>query len=242
MKLQLPEVTLMCVDGVNAHRAARVLEICKTKADFGAVKLLTHLDINYEHKVTIMPLQTLVAYSIWCLTEMYKHFDTSHVLIVQRDGWILNPSSFNRDWLQYDYIAPLFVQHDDVGSGGFSMRSKKIMKASADFMAEFAVWDGTQRNADFLQANRARSYEDGVLSLTMRSDQFVYAPHEEAGRFAQGGNKNSSYYCATPFGFHGDKQEINHDSGFVSPVCIHGGENCACRRNHHDKLLEIERG
>lgn len=240
MKLQLPNVTLMCIDGVSAHRAAKVLEICKEKADFGAVKLLTHLNINNPHRVEIMPLHTLIAYSIWCLTEMYKHFETSHVLCVQRDGWILNTSAWKDSWLNYDYVAPLFVQHDDVGSGGFSLRSKKIMEAAA---RRIGAWDGTQKHADGLQVNKARSYEDGVLSLTMRHEGiFSYAPKEEAMQFAQGGNKNQQYYYGAPFGFHGDRQEINHESGFVAPVCIHGGQDCACRRQHQAKLLEIEQG
>ncbi len=233
MKLQLPNITLMCVDGVDAKRAANVIEHCKTKADFGAIKLLTHLPVDNQHRVEIMPLKSLVAYSIWCLTEMHKHFDTSHVLIVQRDGWILNPLSWDNKWFGYDYIGPLFVQHDDVGSGGFSMRSKRIMQAAAD---RIGVWDGTEQMAQWLQVNKARSYEDGVLSLNMRGMGFVFAPKEEAAKFAQGGNRNMDYYQPYPFGFHGDKQEIDHEKGFVSPVCVHNGEDCGCRPVHLNEL------
>lgn len=237
MKLQLPTVTCMIVDGVNAHRAKNVIEKCKSIADFGAVKLLTHLPVDSEHRVEIMPLNSLVAYSIWCLTEMYKHFDTSHVLIVQRDGWILNPQRWNDGWLKYDYIAPLFVQHDDVGSGGFSMRSKRLMQAAAIRIGE---WDGTEEHAQKLQVEKARSYEDGVLSLNMLGMGFDFAPKEEAGKFGQGGNKNPLYYHPHPWGFHGDKQEIDHETGFVSPICIHGGEDCECRKNHQSVLMSIQ--
>lgn len=236
MKLQLPDVTIIIADGLNAHRAQKVLDHCTSLCDFGAVKLLTHLPIDSPYRVEIMPLKSLVAYSIWCLTEMHKHFDTSHVLIVQRDGWILNPLSWNNDWLNYDYVAPLFVQHDDVGSGGFSMRSKAIMEASAKFIGD---WDGTEEHAKFLQSEKARSYEDGVLSLTMNDGTWKYLPKEEAGKFCAGGNPNPEYYHAYPFGFHGDKQEINHETGFVSPICIHKGENCNCRIWHQQRLMEM---
>lgn len=234
-KLQLPTVTCMIVDGLNAHRAKKVLEKCKAFADFGAVKLLTHLPIDSEHRVEIMPLTSHIMYSIWCLTEMYKHIDTSHVLIVQRDGWILNPLSWDDKWLQYDYIAPLFVQHDDVGSGGFSMRSKRLMEAVAQ---TYGTWDGTQGHADRIQA-KAAMYEDGVISFQFKN-RFNIAPKHEAIKFAAGGNKNPSAYFAYPFGFHGSYQEINHATGFVSPICEHGGENCDCRNNHLNELNNIE--
>lgn len=239
MKLQLPDVTLLCADGVNAQRASNVIEHCKSMCDFGAIKLCTHLPVDSEHRVEIMPLNSLIAYSIWCLTEMHKHIETSHVQIVQRDGWILNPLSWNNDWLNYDYIGPLFVQHDDVGSGGFSMRSKRIMEAAAKRIGD---WDGTEDHAQFLQVNKARSYEDGVLAMTMRYDGlWNYAPPEQAAKFAQGGNKGGKYYEPYPFGYHGDRQEINHATGFVSPVCIHGGEDCSCRIEHQNKLMEFEK-
>lgn len=237
-KLQLPEITLICCDGVNAERAKNVIELCKTKADFGAVKLLTHLPVESEHRVEIMPLKSLVAYSIWCLTEMHKHIDTPFGLVVQRDGWILNPQSWNPDWLNYDYIGPLFVQHDDVGSGGFSMRSKRIMQAAAKRIGD---WDGTEEHAQFLQVNKARSYEDGVLAMTMRYDgEWNYAPPAEAAKFGQGGNKGKKYYEPYPFGFHGNRQEIDFQTGYVHPLCEHDGEDCGCRGNISNVLMQME--
>lgn len=237
-KLQLPQITLIVADGVNAERAKKVIDHCKTLCDFGAIKLCTHLPVDSEHRVEIMPLKSLIAYSIWCLTEMHKHIETQACLVVQRDGWILNPLSWNNDWLNYDYIGPLFVQHDDVGSGGFSMRSKRIMEAAAKRIGD---WDGTEAHAQLLQTTKARSYEDGVLAMTMRYEgNWNYAPKEEAGKFAQGGNPNPAYYHAYPWGFHGAHQNINHATGFVSPVCEHGGRDCGCRAEHLNKLLEME--
>lgn len=235
MKLQLSTVTLCCIDGVNAKRAENVIDHCMSLCDFGAVKLLTHLPSDKPYKVEIMPLESLIAYSVFCLTEMYKYFDTSHVLIVQRDGWILNPLAWNNEWLKYDYIGPLFVQHDDVGSGGFSMRSKAIMEGAA---RRYRKWDGTDADAHELQ-KKIGSYEDGVLALQMKYDGWKYAPLEQAAKFAAGGNKGGKYYEPYPYGFHGDRQEIDHATGFVSPVCEHDGEDCQCRVNHQKVLMEM---
>ena len=236
-KLQLPTVTCLIADCVSATRANKVLDICTSKVDFGAVKLLTDLPVDSEYRVEITPLMSHMAYSVWCLTDMYKYIDTEHVLVVQRDGWILNAQTWSNKWLEYDYTAPLFVQHDDVGSGGFSLRSKKIMQATAQL---YGQWDGTQQHAEYIQ-QKAAMYEDGVLSFEMKKHGFKIAPKHEAVKFGQGGNKNPSSYFDHPFGFHGNFQNINHATGFVYPICEHGGENCECRNEHLEMLNSIER-
>lgn len=235
MKLQLPTVTLICCDCVNASRAINVLERCKELADFGAVKLLTNIPVKYEHRIKIMPLNSLVAYSIFMLTKLHKYIDTDHVLIVQRDGWILNPQSFKPEWLELDYIAPLFVQYDKVGSGGFSLRSKALMVEVAKQMPE---WDGTQKHADEIQPGLGY-YEDGVISLSGKFSKFKFASLYEASLFAQGGNRNPDFYAKHPFGFHGTWQDINHETGEVSPVCEHLDLNCDCTKHHQDFLQAI---
>lgn len=211
MKLQLPSVTLMCIDCIDAVRAQRVLERCKEKADFGAIKLLTSLSTDYPH-TEIMPLNSLVAYSIFMLTRVHEYIDTPHVLIVQRDGFILNPGSFDVRWLELDYIGPLFVQYDKVGSGGFSLRTKKLMQHVSAMMPK---WDGTQEQADHIQS-RVSYYEDGVICLHNSINKgFKIATLEQAANFSQGGNRNPQYFREYPFGFHRTWQEINFATGRV---------------------------
>lgn len=211
MKLQLPTVTLVCVDCIDADRAGKVLEICRKKVDFGAVKLLTHLPVESEYRVEIMPLKSLVMYSVFMLKELYKYIDTPNVLIVQRDGWILNPQSFNPQWLELDYIGPLFVQFDAVGSGGFSLRSKKIMQYAAEYLPS---WNVTFEDAQRLQEGLGY-YEDGVLCLNPWFRNFKFASKEQACAFAQGGNRNPNYLREFPFGFHRTWQTIDFTTGKV---------------------------
>lgn len=211
MKLQLPTVTLLIIDCIDVTRAIRVLERCKQKADFGAVKLLTSIPNEYHHAERIMPLNSLIAYSIFMLTRVHEYVNTEHMLIVQRDGFILNPSSFDVRWLELDYIGPLFVQYDKVGSGGFSLRSKRIMQEMA---VKTPQWDGTQSHAEMLQ-KEIGLYEDGVISLRNFGNRFKIATPEQAANFAQGGNRNPIYFREKPFGFHRTWQEIDFKTGIV---------------------------
>jgi hypothetical protein len=220
---------------VNVNRAIRVIKRCKELCDFGDVKFLTSLPTDHEHKVEIMPLNSLIAYSVFMVTKCHEYIDTPHVLIVQRDGFILNPSSWNPAWLDLDYIGPLFMQHDHVGSGGFSLRSKRIMQDVSKILPE---WDGTQKSAGSIQEGMGY-YEDGFICLTKFTKKYNIAKKEDAAIFAQGGNRNPLYYREHPFGFHGAGQNINHETGKVFPVCEHKDLVCNCTMEHKTFLKSL---
>lgn len=210
-KLQLPSVTLFMVDCLDAKRSIHVLEHCKSKVDFGAVKFLTNIPVEYEHKVKIPPINSLIAYSIFMLTKAHQYIDTPNFLIVQRDGWVLNPQSWDNSWLDLDFIGGLFMQYDRVGSGGFSLRSKKIMEYSAKIMPE---WDWTDKQAHEIQKGLSY-YEDGELCFSNKFKQFKIASLEQAANFSQAGNRNPKYFREYPFGWHRTFQEIDFKTGRV---------------------------
>jgi hypothetical protein len=60
---------------------------------------------------------------------------TPHVLVVQWDGFVLQPQAWDPAFLQYDYIGPPWVDFTPeraVGNGGFSLRSRALLQALAD--------------------------------------------------------------------------------------------------------------
>lgn len=210
-KLQLPNVSLICVDCLNVNLAIKVIEHCKSMVDFGDVLLLTSIPTDYKHAVKIKPLNSLVAYSIFMLKELHKYITKPQVQICQRDGWILNPQSWDDSWSFLDFIGPIYMQNDFVGSGGFSLRSKKIMEAVSKTLPE---WDGTQKRADEIQRG-LQFYEDGQLTLTEFSKQFKIASLEQAANYANGGNRNPKYFRDYPYGFHRTFSDINFKTGKV---------------------------
>jgi hypothetical protein len=212
MKLQLPTVTCIIVDCLNVERSIKVLEHCKKMVDFGATKLLTSIPTEYQNAVKITPINSLLAYSIFMLTRVHEYIDTPHVQIIQRDGWILNPQSFDFSWLELDFIGPLFQQVDRCGSGGFSLRSKKIMK---DISKIIPIWDGTQKSAEKIQADFLNMYEDGELSLSAFSKNYKIASLEQAAQYGNGGNRNPLYFRDRVYGFHRTFADINFQSGHV---------------------------
>lgn len=218
MKLQLPNVTLICVDCIDPYRAISVVEHCTSLCDFGSVKFLTSEIVDYPHckieKIGINPdhVQGLIEYSNFMLFHIHEYCDTSHMLIVQHDGWILYPEIWTDEFLNYDYTAPLFIQNTTVGSGGFSLRSKNLMETVSKI---------TPKLENGLFGNTGYAYEDGVICFGLRHTldrmKFKFAPIDMAIKWAYGGNE--SHYNPKPFGFHafyslnrlvgGDKTQIH---------------------------------
>jgi Protein of unknown function (DUF5672) len=218
-KLDLPTVTLVCADCVDTMRAVAVLEHCKDLCNFGAVKLLTSLDTDYPHE-KIPQLNSLNDYSAFCLKNLHRHIDTPHMLVIQHDGFVINPDAWQPHWLNCDYIGPLFLQEtiitdQTMGSGGFSFRSKALMAACDELLPP---WDG-KHSYDFVDTGNNWGHEDGVITKHLRvplmAKGFRFATVEDGALFAFGGNQHC--YCATSFGFHGFWQEVVDRMPFLVP-------------------------
>jgi tetratricopeptide (TPR) repeat protein len=135
----LENVTLLCIDCIDPAAAARVLER-SSDLGFGAVKLLSHEAptrlANGIEWVHIPRIASLWDYSLFAIRQLNRHIETSHVLSIQTDGFILEPENWNNDWLQYDYIGAPWVEQswnktNRVGNGGFCLRSRRLLDATA---------------------------------------------------------------------------------------------------------------
>lgn len=126
-KINLPDVTLISVQSNKLEELKRAAEISTRNINFGAVKLLTDRNIDSKEK-----------YNHFIVKELYKYVDTSHLLIFQWDGYVLNYKAWEDDFLNYDYGGATWAYKDNmnVGNGGFSIRSKKFMEivAKDDFI------------------------------------------------------------------------------------------------------------
>ncbi|MDC8003752.1 DUF5672 family protein [Aureisphaera galaxeae] len=127
--LQLDNVTLLGLDCIDIDRLIFAAEISQKKIRFKEVKLLTSLTSDYKDVVNIPPVTSIEEYSQFMIKELYKYVDTDYVLVIQHDGFVLNPESWTDDFLNYDYIGTLSIW--GMGNGGFSLRSKKLLNVLA---------------------------------------------------------------------------------------------------------------
>ena len=131
---RLDDVTLCCVDTLHHAAALHAIRQSRAACDFGGVLLLTDKDIR-EDGVDVVHIETIERvedYSRAIMQDLVAHVRTSHVLIIQWDGYVVDARMWDPAFLAFDYIGAVWPFHDDnhrVGNGGFSLRSRRLMEA-----------------------------------------------------------------------------------------------------------------
>ncbi|MEE4451716.1 DUF5672 family protein [Novosphingobium resinovorum] len=188
-RLALPQVTLCAVTSVNVAATLRALETSLQQIDFAACKLLTDASVLPRHpQIEIVPIRRIgssAAYSDFLLAE---HVETSHCLVAQWDGHVLDAGRWRPQFLDYDYIGaswPQFGDGHDVGNGGFSLRSRRLMEACR--MPQFTPLH--PEDVAIGRANRGWLEQQGLR----------FAPRDLADIFAA----ERAGDVGTAFGYHG---------------------------------------
>ena len=209
MKKKLNGITLLGVDCVNIERLIRATEICLKDFEFEDVKLLTSIKSDYPGVVPIQPINSVEEYSKLVIEKLDEYVDTPYVLLIQYDGFILNPDAWSEEFLEYDYIgAPWLVRNSHinklgwskellgkhlVGGGGFTLRSKKFISLCSEL---------AKRN--FFSKYHP---EDVVLCLDHReyleNKGIKFAPVNLAQQFSYEAEDMERYSWNGQFGFHG---------------------------------------
>ncbi|MEP6998325.1 MAG: DUF5672 family protein, partial [Betaproteobacteria bacterium] len=189
--LDLPCVTLCCIDAANHALAVRALRRSADGIRFARSLFLTdrRLDEPGIEVRTIGPLASRDAYSRFVLTSLLDHIDTPHVLLVQWDGYVLNPAAWRGDFLDCDYIGAKWFwapEGQRVGNGGFSLRSRRLLEALRDPRIELTEGE---------DATICRTFR----TLLERDHAIRFATEAQADRFAF----EAAYPIGLPFGFHG---------------------------------------
>jgi hypothetical protein len=138
-RLSLPTVTLCAVTSVNLPATVAALRACLKQIDFAECLLFTDEMIpSVDSAIRVIPIPRIRAsrgYSEFLLGDFVDHLRTDHCLIVQWDGFVLDSKLWRPEFLSYDYIGapwPHFGDEHDVGNGGFSLRSRKLLEACRD--------------------------------------------------------------------------------------------------------------
>lgn len=195
--LDLPGVTLCCVDTLNAELALRALRRSTSGIRFARTLFLTDraYDAPEIEVQVIAPLASRQAYSAFVLKRLVEHIETAHVLLIQWDGYVVNPAAWRAEFLSCDYIGARWFWHDAqkepnaamrVGNGGFSLRSRKLLAALQDERIQLA-------------GNEDETICRAFRSLLEREHGIVFASEALADAFAF----EAAYPVGRPFGFHG---------------------------------------
>lgn len=189
--IELPQVTVIIVDTLNY--AGAICAIKKTLEQIKPAKTVWFTDrmfdlpnVEIRH---IEPLKSKSDYSRFIIKGLAEAFETSHCLVIQHDGYVLDGSVWDNDFLNYDYIGAPWLYPDDrnVGNGGFSLRSLRL---------QTTIW-----HDDFIEIVEPEDECIGRLFRRYLEHKWniKFAPEDVAHRFSY---ELHEPYSKT-FGFHG---------------------------------------
>jgi len=137
--LSLRTVTLCAVSSVNVVATIAALRTSLEQIQFSECVLFTDALISPSPPgiriVPIAPLTSAKAYSEFVLHSLADHIRTSHCLLAQWDGFVLDARQWDDAFLNLDYVGspwPQFSDEHSVGNGGFSLRSRRLLEACRD--------------------------------------------------------------------------------------------------------------
>lgn len=225
-------ITIVAVADTKIIETINSLKISSNKLKNNKVVLLSSKHINRSllfkglKIIKIEPLKSSKEYNHFIIYKLYKYVTSSHVLLVQWDGFIINEEKWDDKFLDYDYIGAPFIpraknfyysrdQFGDfysIGNGGFSLRSLNLLRAASKYQ---------------LRDEKSRTYnhEDGFFSVHHRkfleSKGLKWAPFSLAQKFSIETPLTLDDFFDLPFGFHGKKLlKIHPKIIFLRFFCI----------------------
>lgn len=156
MKLLLDNVTLVTVTGVNYQDALFALWASQIGVEFHSSKLIggpgapPSGDFFVSERAVGSDLDSINEYNHYLIYDLWRHIDSEYALVVQADGFIINPQCWTSDFLDFDYLGapwPLsrnsyidpFGKSQRVGNGGFSLRSQRLLQLPNTLHVPFDV-------------------------------------------------------------------------------------------------------
>lgn len=247
--MKYDNITVVAIYG-NGQGESAVPALNKTAAALpGSRKLLLtdkYLPVGIDQKI-IGPLD-YCGYSNFCMYALGEFIETDFALIVQHDGWALNPDAWKDSWLEYDYIGGLvhagregdkFVEGFNwkymqnplvVQNGGFSLRSKAFMHALTKHGIMPTLYQAPILNNEDVQLCC-------FLRPQLEARGLVFAPNDEALMFSfehLDPTVHAEVDIAQIFGHHSRFRTLHDDNTMIWHLSEHDTDRVPMERTVHD--------
>mgnify|MGYP001311785628 CR=1 FL=1 len=211
------EITIIAVSDIKIKRTINALMKSSLSLKPYKTILFSSKKIKLNNKqadiidlIKVDKINSIQEYSSFIIYKLFNYIQTSHILIVQWDGYVINPEKWDSEFLNYDFIGAPFVPRDNeekycrdkngafytVGNGGFSLRSRRLLEAPS----KFKLLDNKEYT---------NFHEDGFFSVYHRSflesKGYVWAPFVIAKNFSIESFLSIKDLIDLPLGFHGKK-------------------------------------
>jgi len=182
------DITLVIIDNF-CHGLAK-FSVEQTLKHIDCREVLTFSDREIISGATLVPIVdsiTMADYAQVMLKHLWLHVNTEHVLIVQWDGMAVDRNQWDDEYLKYDYIGSPWGD-GQVGNGGFSLRSRRLLDCLRDNQIQVSPITCTDEDVIICKHHRHHLEKQGIK----------FAPTELANKFSI-----EHQHMGDTFGFHG---------------------------------------
>jgi len=176
--VDLKNITLVAVTSVKLEQHVKALEYCCKGINFGDVKLLSPIKpVNLPDYITHEEIPNLThpigeglggGIDQWNYFMVYKlggFINTEFAIIIHDDGFVVNPESWNPEFLNYDYIgSPWFLPSDNFSyrdvngeiirvGNSVGLRSKRLMDLPSKINMEWKAFHGYYNEDGYISVN-----------------------------------------------------------------------------------------
>lgn len=189
--INLKDISLVAVATQDVEETVEAIEYSLKEMSFERVQLIANYNPKPDSKdyefIKIDSFSDVGEWGKFVVFDLYKFITTKHIVLIHADGFIVNPSSWDNEFLKYDYIgAPWPMPTDDFSfrdyygniirqGNSVSLRSYEILKLPSELNLK---WD----------ADAGYFHEDGFLCAVKRhiliENGIEFAPLDIACKFS----------------------------------------------------------
>ncbi len=166
---------LAIYNSLNIPHLKNIYTIGKKKIIDGAVHFY------YNDNITIDIYNNII------LNHIHNFIKEDYCLIIQWDGFVINPNQWNNDFLDYDFIGAPWSD-TEIGNGGFSLRSKRLITKVAELAALPSKYEGIPEDIVICR----------LFKQALENDGNKFAPIPLAQKFSF-----ENFHKSNTLGFHG---------------------------------------
>jgi Flp pilus assembly protein TadD len=182
--LELPQVTLVCIDSAQPALALAALEQTLNRARFAEAVFVTDRDPGID------ALRTIVAPHLDAPADRLRflartlpaQLRTSHALLIQWDAFVVNDAAWSDEFLDYDWVGPIASPAARADEAGVALLSRALIGALAGVLP-----------------GAAESLPAALVRLAATGNDLRFAPKRLRQRFAFGDDPPNG----RPFAFQG---------------------------------------
>jgi hypothetical protein len=172
--LDLENITLVALTSVRLESTIKSLIYSSREINFGEIKLLSDVEPKeLPNKITYEKTEKSSNIDEWNYNIIYNlpnHIDTEYALLIHDNGFVVNPQSWKKEFLEYDYVGapwPMptdnFSYRDVFGNiirvgNSVSLRSKKLLDIANNLSLEWKDFHGFTNEDGFICVNYRHKY------------------------------------------------------------------------------------